>query len=64
MKVTIWDASYYASEPVPAPVGVRPERDEVTGELIAWDRAETDSCERGTPGCAIHHSGDSDCQTW
>ena len=42
----------------------RPERDEVTGELIAWDRDESDSCERGTAGYAIHHSDDSDCQTW
>jgi len=27
-------------------------------------RDETDSCERGTPGCSIHHTRDSDCQTW
>lgn len=33
-------------------------------ELVAWDREETDSCERGTPGCCIHHTRDSDCQTW
>jgi hypothetical protein len=42
-------------------------RDEVepsTGERIAWDREESDSCERGTPGCSIHHTRDSECQTW
>ena len=44
--------------------GQLPERDEVTGELIAWDREESDPCERGTPGCSIHHSRDSECQTW
>lgn len=36
----------------------------VTGELIAWDREEADYCERGTFGCSIHHTRDSDCQTW
>jgi hypothetical protein len=34
------------------------------GELTAWDRAETDACERGTPGCSVHHTRDSECQTW
>lgn len=38
--------------------------DEVTGEKIAWDRAEDDYCERGTLGCSIHHTRDSECQTW
>jgi hypothetical protein len=44
----------------------RPTHDQVTGEPIAWDRAETDHCERGTPGCSIHHTGriETDCQTW
>ena len=41
-----------------------PEIDVVTGEQIAWDRDETDSCERGTPGCCIRHTRDSECQTW
>jgi hypothetical protein len=36
----------------------------VTGELIAWDRAEADYCERGTFACSIHHTRESDCQTW
>lgn len=31
---------------------------------VAVDRAETDSCERGTPGCCIHHTTDSECATW
>jgi hypothetical protein len=31
---------------------------------VAWDRAETDSCERGTPGCCIRHTRDSECSTW
>jgi hypothetical protein len=30
----------------------------------AWDRAETDPCERGTVGCSTRHTTDSDCQTW
>lgn len=34
------------------------------GERIAWERAETDSCERGTPGCCIAHTGDTPCDTW
>lgn len=34
------------------------------GERIAWDRAEDDYCERGTQGCSVHHTGDSECQTW
>jgi hypothetical protein len=36
----------------------------VTAEEVADDRAETDSCERGTPGCCIRHTRDSDCETW
>jgi hypothetical protein len=34
---------------------------------VAWDRAETDACERGTAGCCIRHAGpaaDADCETW
>jgi hypothetical protein len=31
---------------------------------VAWDRAEDDCCERGTQGCSIHRTRDSDCQTW
>jgi hypothetical protein len=33
-------------------------------ELTAWDRAETDACERGTVGCSVKHTRDSECQTW
>lgn len=33
-------------------------------EEVAWDRAEDDYCERGTQGCSVHHTGDSECQTW
>jgi hypothetical protein len=34
---------------------------------VAWDRAETDACERGTPGCSVRHShpaAPDECQTW
>jgi hypothetical protein len=33
-------------------------------DVVAWDRDPTDSCERGTPGCSVHHTRDSECQTW
>jgi hypothetical protein len=33
-------------------------------EAVAWDRAEDDYCERGTQGCSVRHTRDSDCQTW
>jgi hypothetical protein len=33
-------------------------------EETARDRAETDPCERGTPGCSVRHTGDSECQPW
>lgn len=31
---------------------------------VAWDRAETDPCERGTVGCSVLHTADTECQTW
>lgn len=32
---------------------------------VAWDRAETDPCEAGTPGCSVLHARtDSPCQPW
>ena len=31
---------------------------------VAWDRAETDPCERGTVGCSRRHTDDSECATW
>lgn len=31
---------------------------------VAWDRAETDYCERGTQGCSVLHTRDSECETW
>lgn len=34
------------------------------GERIAWDRDEDDYCERGTYGCSVRHTRDSECQTW
>jgi len=68
MEIRVHDVSHWFEEPKPSTVGQRPERDETTGELIAYDRLEQDGdealCERGTPGCALHHSGDSDCQNW
>lgn len=36
-------------------------------EFTAWDRAETEPCERGTVGCSVRHADagpDSDCETW
>ena len=33
-------------------------------EETAWDRAETDYCERGTQGCSVRHTRDSECATW
>ena len=33
-------------------------------EHTAWDRAETDACERGTVGCSVRHTTDSECATW
>lgn len=44
-------AAWWATPPAPA-------------DNVAWDRAETDSCERGTPGCCIRHTDDTDCETW
>ena len=35
-----------------------------SGELIAWDREEADECERGTLGCSVHHTRESECETW
>ena len=37
---------------------------EFSGEQIAWDREESDYCEKGTPGCSVHHTRDSECETW
>ncbi len=34
---------------------------------IAWDRSESDPCERGTEGCCVNHSSSPDdqgCETW
>jgi hypothetical protein len=31
---------------------------------IAKGRAETDACERGTPGCPVLHLSDTECETW
>jgi hypothetical protein len=42
----------------------RPETGSWSEEEVAGDRAETDPCERGTPGCAVRHTRDSECQTW
>jgi hypothetical protein len=35
--------------------------------VYATDRAETDSCQKGTPGCAVDHPAtgpETDCETW
>jgi hypothetical protein len=34
---------------------------------VAWDREETDPCERGTVGCSVKHPAtgpEVDCETW
>jgi hypothetical protein len=39
----------------------------MTERIYAEDRAETDACERGTPGCSIDHTAeaaDGPCATW
>jgi len=36
-------------------------------DLVAWDRAETDPCQKGTPGCAVNHKADGpeqECLPW
>jgi hypothetical protein len=33
-------------------------------EHTAWGRAETDPCERGTVGCSVLHTDDTECETW
>lgn len=33
-------------------------------ERTAYDREEEDYCERGTFGCSVRHTRDSDCATW
>lgn len=47
-------------------VRVEPKPDKFTwrDEDVAWDRAEDEPCERGTPGCSVRHTRDSECQTW
>lgn len=34
--------------------------------IYATDRAETDPCQCGTPGCCVDHlpGTDTDCETW
>jgi hypothetical protein len=35
--------------------------------VVAWEREETDPCERGTVGCSVAHDEcdqDEPCQTW
>ena len=32
---------------------------------VAWDRPETDPCERGTEGCSVRHSTRAtECEGW
>lgn len=36
-------------------------------DTVAWDRAETDPCERGTVGCSVLHDTAglaSCCESW
>ena len=40
------------------------ELDADDGPRVAWDRAETEPCQRGTVGCPIDHTSGSPCDTW
>lgn len=31
---------------------------------VAVDRDESEACERGTPGCSVHHTSDTPCEPW
>jgi hypothetical protein len=44
---------------------------DVVGRIIAWDRPERATCQKGTPGCAIDHGAedlanrrDRGCEGW
>lgn len=38
---------------------------QVVAALVDWTRAETDSCQAGTPGCCINHMiAEHNCETW
>jgi hypothetical protein len=67
------EGSWYTDAECPHPAALLAEVDQAIGQAeaavgqlaeVAWDRAETDSCERGTPGCSIRHTRDSECQPW
>jgi hypothetical protein len=45
-------------------VGTNPAGPHGLAEEVAVDRAEDDYCERGTQGCSVRHTRDSECQTW
>ena len=39
--------------------------DKLAGFHVAWDRPESDPCEKGTPGCCVaYHDEHDDCETW
>lgn len=38
--------------------------DVTAADAVAWDRAETDPCEKGTAGCSVRHQADEACQPW
>lgn len=33
---------------------------------VAWERPETEPCQKGTPGCCVDHpvGPETDCATW
>lgn len=31
---------------------------------VAWERDESESCQRGTVGCCVDHDGNEECETW
>ena len=44
--------------------GLSAESAAAAADAIAWGRAETEPCERGTVGCSVRHTTDSECATW
>lgn len=32
--------------------------------MTAWDRDESEPCQRGTAGCSVDHHGNESCETW
>ena len=37
---------------------------DISDRMIDWDREESDSCQKSTPGCCIDHSRDEQGGCW